>query len=85
MLVNKYRGWVDPAFTSSRADPYVIAVARVNHGSVVTLERPNPFLREHPDQWVHQPTGLKIPNICEMEHVPHLNFVDYLVATGTFT
>jgi len=84
-LVNKYLGWVNPASTRNLADPYVIAVAGVHHGYVVTLERANQFLLEHPEQWANQTTGLKIPNICEMEHIPHLNSVDYLIATGTFT
>jgi len=38
-LVNQYPGWVDPNSPKNLVDPYVIAVAIIHEGVVVTQEK----------------------------------------------
>lgn len=49
------------------ADPFLIAAAMVNHGTVVTEERA-------------KPNSAKIPNVCEHFEVSCLNLEDMLTA-----
>jgi len=47
------------------ADPFIIAKAYVEHGTVVTQEK-------------HMPNAAKIPNICANFHIPCINLQTFL-------
>jgi hypothetical protein len=51
------------------ADPFIIAKAFVEKGTVVTEEKP-------------LPNGAKIPNICEHFNIPYMNLQDFLKQNG---
>ena len=83
-LVNKYQGWIDPNSTTDQADPYIIALADYHEGAVVTQEKIQRHLNEHPEQIPNQPHALKIPNICSLENIPYFDLVGFLVEIGDF-
>jgi hypothetical protein len=84
-LVNKY---YNNDLTSLRidnsVDPFVIAVAKEFNVSVVSLERINKTIVENP-QLIYNPNLIpKIPNICHIEGIKHLDLISFLVEIGNF-
>lgn len=78
-----FPGWIDPDSTEHGADPYVIAVAMTyQEGCVISNEKRNNFITQNPEQWIHQPQALKIPNVCDQLGIEVADFLLYLVATG---
>jgi uncharacterized protein DUF4411 len=60
----------DPAGERSRGDPFVVACAQLNNGTVVSGEVPR-----------KAPTArMKIPDACEHLHIPHLDWFAFLRA-----
>lgn len=51
------------------ADPFVVAAAKVNNGTVVTQEK-------------HKPNAAKIPNVCERFNVPHMDLQTFMTQQG---
>ncbi len=89
-LVNKYDGWINPESTKNQADPYVIAIAQVYEGTVVSSDgggAPNRhFFRSDQtnkttrlERMLKQASGIKIIDVCEEENVPWLDLVGFLV------
>ena len=63
---------VDPDSERNRADPFVVALAKLRGGTVVTMEK-----RRRPPS-----TRLKIPDACEQLGVPWVDWFSYLRASG---
>lgn len=84
MLVNKYKGWIDPHSTVNRVDPYVIAVALQNGIPVVSEEKINNYLVTHQNMLQEQAHALKIPNICLLEGIKYYNMMKYFIEIGSF-
>ena len=65
-------GFVDPESDRDRGDPFVVALARVRGGTVVTKERPR-----------RGPTGRpRIPDACDQFQVPWLHWFNFLKIIG---
>ncbi len=65
-------GFVDPASDRNRGDPFVVALAMVRGGTVVTKERPR-----------RGPTGRpRIPDCCAQFNVPWMPWFDFLRMIG---
>jgi hypothetical protein len=65
-------GFVDSASDRNRGDPFVVALAMVQGGTVVTKERPR-----------RGPTGRpRIPDACAQFNVPCMHWFDFLRMIG---
>lgn len=71
-VVRTCPGLVNEEAERGRADPFVVALARVRHGTVVTEERPR-----------RAPTApFKIPDACAQFAVPRLDWFGFLREVG---
>ncbi len=62
----------DPTSERSRGDPFVVACAKLNEGTVVSGELPR-----------KAPTApMKIPDACDHLDIPHLDWFAFLRAVG---
>ena len=68
-IVNEFTEFVDVENEKSRADPYVIAIAKVTGGVVITQERLKNNL-DYPN----------IPDICKYYSIKYLSILDFLRA-----
>lgn len=76
---DKYRQYIrefnkNRKHTIGLADLSIVALAKTLELPVVSMERSNP---DNPSM-----TKLRIPDLCNREDVPHLNFVEFLEAEG---
>ena len=69
-IMSKFPRWVDVNRTKNVADPYVIALAKVENLVVVSYERGG------------GPRNPKIPYICREMGVEHMSFLDFLRCVG---
>lgn len=69
-IMNAYPKLVDPQRNRSQADPFVIALARLVDGVVVSGERRRSL--KNP----------KVPDVCDDMGIPHIRFVDLLSQQG---
>lgn len=71
-VIRECRGLVNEEAERGRADPFVVALARVRHGTVVT--------REHPRRAPTAP--FKIPDACATYGIPCLDWFGFLREIG---
>jgi hypothetical protein len=70
MIANRFPRFVNNPKAKNRADPFVIALARVRGCTVVTEEHPG------------SPDSPKIPLVCDQLQVPHIRFLDIVRREG---
>jgi len=71
-VIRECRGLVDEEADRGRADPFVVALARVRHGTVVTGERPRRATT----------APFKIPDACAHYGIPCLDWFGFLREVG---
>jgi hypothetical protein len=64
-IINKYPLILDFRKNKSGADPFVIGLAKINNGIVVTEEKPS-----------GGPEKLKIPDLCKFLKIPCMSLID---------
>lgn len=73
-ILNKHKGLVDPKATRESADPYLVALAKINEYVLVTEE----------ERMTLQPNSkkTKLPNVCETENIRCIRIVDMIKELG---
>lgn len=71
-ILAAHRKLVDTHKNRHLADPFVIALAHLENGAVVSGEVRSPNLAKNP----------RIPDVCENMGIPHVRFVDMLRNQG---
>ena len=69
-IVNTFSDWIDPGSLKHKADPYVIALARIHGLAVVAYEK------------IRGPSNVSIPGVCSHFHVPYLDFIGFMDDIG---
>ena len=83
-LVNRYPNWINPNSVQNNADPFVVAVALHTQSTVVSMEKINRALRDNPALLNNPDHPIKIPNLCHLESIEHLDLVEFLAEIGNF-
>lgn len=81
-LTTIHRDWIEK---HEVADPFVIAAAKLFGGTVISDERgrhSRQVLERHKEADGVYPRETKIPSICEIYDVPHVDLVEFFEAEG---
>ncbi len=83
-ISNRFPGWVNALTEENQADPYVIAIAQLHDGKVITQEKIHFHLDQNPEQIANQPHALNIPNVCKLLNIEYNHLMGFITEIGKF-